>query len=172
MLHQRTNGHEWPQEADMKATAGRVTVAALAALMAGTSIAATERPVPQLPADDDACVFFRTLYDWQVLDDRHLLIWAPGKRDPYQVELATPLNGLRFAHTLAFVDRNGDGMLCGFGMDRIALTDTPIHEDATIAGMTRLDATTLAAVAEHYGVKISPRRVAAAQRDPDTDRRL
>jgi hypothetical protein len=149
-----------------------VTVAALAALLAGTSLAATERTAPQLPANDNACVFFRTLYDWQVLDDRHLLIWAPGEPDPYQVELATPLNGLRFAHTLAFVDRNADGRLCGFGMDRIALTDAPVQQDATIAGITKLDATTLAALAEHYGVKISPRRLAAVQREQGTDHRV
>jgi Family of unknown function (DUF6491) len=140
----------------MLRNASRLSGMALALL---SGLAVTQGParaaqVHPAAGNDNACVFFHTVYDWKALDDRHLVIWAPGRHDPYEVELAMPLTSLRYADSLAFVDRNGDGQLCGYGMDRIIVPHEPIRAEASIVGMRRLDAAQLAALAEQYNVKL------------------
>ena len=70
-----------------------------------------------------------------------MVIWAPSRSKAYLVELSMPLPELKFANRLAFVDRNHDGMLCGYGMDRIVVADSArqFRTPSTILGMTRLD---------------------------------
>ena len=74
-----------------------------------------------------------------------------------------PLPELKFANRLAFVDRNHDGMLCGYGMDRIVIADSSfgVRTPSTILGMTRLDDAGLAQLEEKYDVRLTRKKKAA-----------
>jgi Family of unknown function (DUF6491) len=128
---------------------GLVMLAALAAC-------ATVHAAPsESRADKDACLFVRTIHDFRPLDRTNLIIWAPGRRDAYLVELGFPLPELKFAHRLAVVDRNHDGMLCGYGMDRIVVPDSFGSQPSTIRSMTRLDERGLAELEAKYNVRLT-----------------
>ncbi|MGH8177369.1 MAG: DUF6491 family protein [Steroidobacter sp.] len=116
-------------------------------------------------ASSNECVFARSITDFKPLDRNHLVIWSPGRRNAYLVELAMPLPELRFAHRLAVVDRNRDGRLCGYGMDRIIVGDSSFQHPATIAGMTRLDEGRIAALEAQYDVRLTRKRAASENAD-------
>jgi len=83
------------------------------------------------------CVFFRTIDNWQVLDDSSLVLWTSGDRDAYLVTLFRPSPELPFAIDLALQDGNRDGQLCAFGGDAV-ITDGPTSERLTINTLTKL----------------------------------
>lgn len=106
--------------------------------------------------DDNQCVFSRTVNDWRALDSRNMVIWTPGRKDAYLVTLSFPLHNLRSEENVAIVDSNGDGRLCGFGMDQVVTASGAFTERATITGMEHLDEAGLAALSEQYKVKLLP----------------
>jgi hypothetical protein len=108
--------------------------------------------VANAKADDNACTWFRSVDNWQRLDDRNLIVWGPGKA-AYHVELSMPLFGLRSTESIAFIDGNRDGQLCGYGMDQVVVPHSPIFESSTILGMTRLDAAGVQQLDAQYHVK-------------------
>ena len=115
------------------------------------------------------CVFFRTLYDWQALDDSNLVIWAPGRRDAYQVQLSAPLFGINSEWRVAFVDADHDGRLCGFSTDKIAIGDrSSFPQQSTISAMKKLDAAGLAKLEEKYKTKLT--RDAKKQKPKEPER--
>jgi len=130
----------------------------LAALVTGAVLAACKAT----PADDSSagrasadCLFFRTVYDWQPLDDTNLVIWAPSRNQMYHVKLTMPLIGLRFAHTIAFVDADRDMRLCAFGRDSLSYRDGSMSQRSTIFSMDRLEPPAVAALEEKYKVKLT-----------------
>jgi hypothetical protein len=125
----------------------------VAALVGTTS--ANAAPQSANKADDNACVFSRTVHDFKALDRNKLVIWAPSRKTAYLVEVGMPLLDLQWANRLGFVDSNGDGRLCGFGMDRIVVGGTSFPQRATIMGVTRLDEAHLAALEQEYKVKLT-----------------
>lgn len=130
----------------------RKSLMMLAALAACANVHAT---TSESRADKDACLFVRSIHDFRVLDRTNLIIWAPGRRNAYLVELGFPMPELKFAHRLAVVDRNHDGMLCGFGMDRIVVPDSFGSQHATIRSMTRLDESGIAELETKYNVRLT-----------------
>jgi hypothetical protein len=110
-------------------------------------------------ASKNDCVFTRSIHDFRPLDRSHMVLWGPGRK-AYLVQLSMPLPELKFANRLAFVDRNNDGMLCGYGMDRIVVADSGIsfRTPSTILGMTRLDAAGLAQLEEKYDVRLTRKK--------------
>jgi uncharacterized protein DUF6491 len=107
--------------------------------------------------NDNECVFARTIYDFKPLDRNKVVIWAPTRSKAYLLELSMPMPELKFANRVAFVDRNHDGMLCGYGMDRLIVADSSpgLRTPATIMGMKRLDDTDLAQLEQQYNVKLT-----------------
>src|SRR4030095_14901778 len=98
-----------------------------------------------------------------------MVIWAPTRSKAYLVELSMPLPELKFANRLAFVDRNHDGMLCGYGMDRIVVADSGFGSriPSTILGMQRLDDAGLAPLEQQDDVRLSrKKKPAPAQPQP------
>lgn len=123
-----------------------------AALGAHAASDASKKP------SSNECVFVRSIHDFKALDRNHLVIWAPGRRNAYLVETAGGASDLKFAHRLALVDRNGDGRLCGYGMDRIVVADFSYPFPATVMGVTRLDAQRIAQLEEKYNVRLTRQR--------------
>ena len=136
-------------------------VAAGIDLSAGASAHATTNSTSR--AGTNECVFTRSIYDFKALDRNNLVIWAPSRSKAYLVELSMPLPELKFASRLALVDRNHDGMLCGYGMDRIVVADSSFAQPSTIMGMSRLDAAGLAQLEEKYDVRLTRKKADKAE---------
>jgi hypothetical protein len=86
----------------------------------------------------DNCIFSRTVDDFEIIDNRTLVVYAPTRKAPYIVELFFPEPGLKFEHTLGFQDRNADGRICAYGGDAI-LVQGPISNRITISSISRVD---------------------------------
>jgi hypothetical protein len=129
----------------------------LCALVSSTALAASvaksNPPVNANKKNDNACAFLFTLYDWQRLDNSNLIVWA-SRKEAYHVRLFSPLFQLNSAFSIALVDRNRDGLLCGFGTDRVVIPDRVFSERSTIAGMTRLDQAEMQRLGEQYHVNL------------------
>ena len=142
----------------MKSTLVLAAVVAAAGISIGTSAdaASTRR-------GNNECVFTRSINDFKPLDRNKMVIWGPGRK-AYLVELSMPVPELKYAYRLAFVDRDHNGMLCGYGMDRIVVADSSVafRTPSTILGMQRLDDAGLAQLEEQYDVRLTRKKVAAA----------
>ena len=136
------------------------TTMAMAAETPANTEAAASKP------DSNACTWFSSIDDWKELDDRNLIVWA-SRKEFYHVELSIPLFDLSTAPSIAFVDHNHDGRLCGFGMDEIVIPHSSVFGSSTIIGMTRLDDDGLARLAEKYHVKLGNRKQ-ADKKEPKT----
>jgi len=143
-------------------------VFAAALAVAGISIGASANASTASHAGKNDCVFTSAINDFKPLDRNKMVIYGPGRK-AYLVELSMPLPELKFANRLAFVDRNHDGMLCGYGMDRIVVADSGIgfRTPSTILGMQRLDDAGLAQLEQQYDVRLTRKKKAApAQPQP------
>jgi len=147
--------------------AGTRTKAFLGGVMAATALSLSLSPASAAEGgakkDDNDCIFAGTINNWRGLDSRNLVIWAPNGNVAYHVTLGFALTDLRSTETLGVVDGNGDGRLCGFGMDQIIVTGGAYPEKSTITGMTRLDDAGLAELGEKYKVNLLPKKKAAAK---------
>lgn len=113
-------------------------------------------------SNGNACVFFRTVHDYRPLDKHKLVVWGPGRKSAYLVELSMPLTDLNWTDQLALVDSNHDGQLCGFGMDRVVIGDTNFPQWSTIMSMKPLDEPALAQLEQQYNVSLLPKKKKAA----------
>jgi hypothetical protein len=140
----------------------KVLVSAVLAVCmgAGASAHAAASTDNKSRANSNECVFSRTIYDFKPLDRNKMVIWAPTRSKAYLVELSMPMPELKFANRIAFVDRNHDGMLCGYGMDRIVVADSSpaFRTPATIMGMQRLDDAALAQLEQQYDVRLTRKK--------------
>ncbi|MGA8709297.1 MAG: DUF6491 family protein [Steroidobacteraceae bacterium] len=98
----------------MRSAPGRLALAL--AVLAGTGCtaggtAATHAPSAPLPGTE-ACIFTVNLYDWTVLDDTTLIVYAPVHKEPYLVKLFAPVFDLSFHQTLGFEGVEHNGQLC------------------------------------------------------------
>jgi hypothetical protein len=126
-------------------------------LLATYGIALTTCATEPTPGNSArACVFFSALYDWQSLDNSHLVVWVPGTHDAYQLTLTLPLPGLSLAHSLGFIDGTRDGRLCSFGQDAITLGAGSMQQRATIRAIEHLNPETLALLEQQYAVRLAP----------------
>jgi Family of unknown function (DUF6491) len=138
----------------MKNTLVFAAVAAAAGIAIGASAdAATTR------AGKNECVFTSAIHDFRPLDRNKMVIYGPGRK-AYLAELSFPVPELKFANRLAFVDRDHNGMLCGYGMDRIVVADSSVsfRTPSTIIGLQRLDDAGLAQLEQQYEVRLTRKK--------------
>ena len=130
-----------------------LTIALLASI--GTA-GATSATTPKKDGND--CVFIRSVGQYRVLDRSNVVIWAPGRRDAYLLELSMPLFGLKSAMQVAMIDRDHDGRLCGFNMDRIGVRDFGTPETSSIRSMSKLGDEDIVQLEEKYGVQLKSKK--------------
>ena len=106
--------------------------------------------------DTNACTWFSTIDDWQRLDDSTLIVWGPGHQ-AYKIELAMPLVDLSTAPSIAFIDHNRDGRLCGFGLDEVVIPHSTVFGSSTIVGMTKLSEADLVQLGDEYHLSLKSR---------------
>lgn len=115
-----------------------------------------------------ACMFTSQPLTWTVLDDRQLVLWGPTQKDAYLVKLFSPLHDLRFTESVAFIDGDRNGMICGNGGDKIGVTRSSIPAfPSTITSMRKVDDAELLALGEQYKVKLLSDKKAQALKQHD-----
>jgi hypothetical protein len=93
--------------------------------------------------------------------------WSSGsvEKDAYLVTLFSPVSDLHFTETLAFIDGDHNGMICGDGGDKISIPGSSISSFPTlIKSMRKVDDAELVALGEKYKMKlISDKRAQAVK---------
>jgi hypothetical protein len=125
------------------------------------------------------CFLRRLVQDFEVLDDRNLIVFAPGRSDAYHVQVSPPDGQLRFAQLLAFESR--DSRICGYAGDSLTMADgTAGPRRLSVTGSYRLDPAALQGLEARFGMAAAPARGpaqpqpgegAAIERDLGSDRR-
>jgi Family of unknown function (DUF6491) len=130
---------------------------ALAVVAASVGVAnATSATQPK--KDGNACIFISSVGQYRALDRNNVVIWAPGRRDAYLVELTMPLFALQSSFQLAMIDNDRDGRLCGYGFDRIGVRDFGHPESSSIKRMSKLDDAGIVALEEKYAVQLKAKK--------------
>lgn len=84
------------------------------------------------------CVFQSSINDFAALDDTHVVLYSMGRRKAYLTELAGACFDVRSQSTLAAIDGDRNGQICGFGRDSIAYRRMGMVEECRILGMQEL----------------------------------
>lgn len=85
------------------------------------------------------CVYQSSISGFEVLDDRYVVLFASGRRKAYLADLSGGgCLDVRNQTTLAAVDGDGNGQICGFGRDSIAYRRMGMVEDCRVLGLEQL----------------------------------
>jgi hypothetical protein len=84
------------------------------------------------------CVFQSTISDFHPIDNRYIVLFGQGRRKAYLAEIAGGCFDVKTQFTLAAVDGDRNGQICGFGRDSIAYRRLGMVEDCRILGMEEL----------------------------------
>jgi hypothetical protein len=84
------------------------------------------------------CVFQRNVEDFEAIDDRYVVLYASGRRKAYLAEIAGACFDIRNRNTLAAVDGDRNGQICGFGRDSLAYQNLGMVENCRILGLEDL----------------------------------
>ena len=129
-------------------------LASLACLASCASV--TESPDAKASGQEGSqrCLFARTIYSFEVLDDNNLIVWAPNRHSPYKVEIFGGCLNLKLANTIAF---NTQGMLCGNAGERLIYEDMGRKKVCVVGSVSRLSVEEMNALLVRYGKKPSCR---------------
>jgi len=84
------------------------------------------------------CVYQSTISGFEALGDRYVVLFAGGGRKAYLADLSGGCLDVRSQNSLAPVDGDGNGQICGFGRDSIAYRRMGMVEDCRILGLEQL----------------------------------
>ena len=98
------------------ATGGLGLASAIAGITA--SLAEDDGPGPAWERSGDECIFSRNVRDFDVIDNKNVILEGPGRSRIYLVTLFAPCSGIRFSSTMAVSGTSG--RICGGHNDRIA----------------------------------------------------
>ncbi len=84
------------------------------------------------------CVFHSTISGFQALDDRYVVLFSMGNRKAYLADIGGACFDVAHQQSLAAIDGDGNGQVCGFGRDSIAYRRNGIAEDCRILGLEQL----------------------------------
>ena len=84
------------------------------------------------------CVSESLVSGFNALDDRHFLLYGSGSRRVFLVEISPACFDLKYRNTLAVVDGDNNGQICGFGRDSVGFEQFGRVEYCRIMGMEEL----------------------------------
>lgn len=84
------------------------------------------------------CIFQSTISGFEALDERYVVLFSMGRRKAYLVEIAGGCFDMKSQHTLAPVDGDGNGQICGFGRDSVAYRRMGMVENCRIMGIEEM----------------------------------
>lgn len=106
----------------------------------------------------DVCVFQSSITGFRPLDDRHVVLYdGAGNKNAYLAEITPGCFDLSHQVTLAAVDGDGNGQICGYGRDNIVYEQFGRMESCRVMTLERLTDERLAAVLANKTKK--PRKV-------------
>jgi len=104
-------------------------------------------------ARTDACVFESQITGFEPLDDRHILLYGLGKKEPYLAEITPGCFDLQNQTALAAIDGDGNGQICGYGRDNIVYREFGRTESCRIMTLEKATEERIAAVREKKAKK-------------------
>ena len=104
-------------------------------LCGGLAVAQDDEGGDDWPKPTGDCVRIDLIRDFQVLDTKNLIIWAPSRRHPYHLKLFNQCFGLRNAEGVIF--EGTLGRLCGGAGDYLVIQDELISRRRTFTPMDR-----------------------------------
>ncbi len=84
------------------------------------------------------CVFQSVVTGFKPLDDRHIVLYGVGRKDAFLAEVTPGCFDLSHQFTLAAVDGDGNGQICGYGRDQIAYREFGRLESCRVMSLERL----------------------------------
>jgi len=84
------------------------------------------------------CVFQSSISGFNALDNRYVVLYSGGSRTAYLVEVFGGCFDVKNQSTLAAVDGDGNGRICGFGRDSLAYREFGRLEQCRILSMEKL----------------------------------
>ena len=84
------------------------------------------------------CLSESLISGFNPLDDRHLVLYGSGSRRVFLVEISPACFDLEYRNTLAVIDGDDNGRICGFGRDSIGFERFGRVEHCRIMGMEEL----------------------------------
>jgi hypothetical protein len=93
---------------------------------------------PHVLKGSSDCISESLVSGFNALDDRHLLLYGSGSRRVFLVEISPACFDLKYRNTLAVVDGDNNGQICGFGRDSIGFEQFGRVESCRIMGMEEL----------------------------------
>jgi hypothetical protein len=84
------------------------------------------------------CVHHSTISGFQALDDRYVVLFSQGNRKAYLADVAAACFNLKNQSSLAAVDGDSNGQICGAGRDSIAYRNLGMVEDCRILSLEQL----------------------------------
>ena len=118
--------------------AARACAAVLAIALCACTPSPRKAQVATIPAASrSACIRVEALSEWEPLDDRSLLLSAPGSSRSHLITLATPINELTQASEIDVIDGDLDGFICPNSVDGI-LVEECLCASASIASIEYL----------------------------------
>lgn len=84
------------------------------------------------------CVFESTIDGFNALDNTHVVLFSMGQRKAYLTELEGACFDVKSQSTLATIDGDQNGQICGFGRDSIAYRRMGMAENCRILAMQQL----------------------------------
>ncbi len=129
----------------------------LLALLAGCAVPAPREEGAPAPRTD-ACVFQSSITGFRVLDDSRVVLYdGVGNKKVYLARVAPGCFDLSHQDTVAAIDRDGNGQICGYGRDDIAYRQFGRLESCRVTTLQQLTEEGLAAELEKDAKK--PRKV-------------
>jgi hypothetical protein len=84
------------------------------------------------------CVFQRNIDDFEAIDDNYVVLYSMGRRKAYLAQIAGGCFDVKGQNSLAAVDGDRNGQICGFGRDSVAYRRLGAVEECRILAMQEL----------------------------------
>ena len=84
------------------------------------------------------CVFQRNIDDFEAIDDNYVVLYSMGRRKAYLAQIAGGCFDVKGQNSLAAVDGDRNGQICGFGRDSVAYRRLGAIEECRIIAMQEL----------------------------------
>lgn len=98
-----------------------------------------QKPKPTLTLKRTSdCVSNSLISGFQALDNRHIILFGSGRRMAYLVEISPACFDVAYQNTLATVDGDNNGQICGYGRDSIIYEQLGRLESCRVMGMEQL----------------------------------
>lgn len=125
-----------PKTSDLTVAFAAALIAALALVFVSPALGEDDDEYTSTDEDGRVCFFVRTIDDFHVIDNEHVVLRGAGRRY-YLATLFSDCTGLRFTESIALTSRTGT--ICEYGGEYIVFDDTGFRQRCYIDKVERVD---------------------------------